>query len=188
MSVPRVDASLAADTPPRPARVMLKPEVGPRMLATGYVDGAWWPRSRDLAAQASELARALGPYLGKITGISYNLPAWGPTIRKLRVDGVALRLAGYRFQDADTVDVLGRTHRITLLVVPPQATETAGNQTMARASAAGNTDNPGQLLTDSGVRTAPAAAPAASGDAVAMAGEEMQSRWETDGGRVYERV
>jgi uncharacterized protein DUF5994 len=178
MSVPGVDTSLAADTPPpRPPRVMLKPQIGPKVSATGYVDGAWWPRSRDLAAQAPRLAQALGPCLGKITGISYNLTAWGPTIRKLRVDGAALRLAGYRFQDADTVDVLGRTHRITLLVVPPQATETAGDQAMVRASAAGNTDNPSQLLTDCGVRAAPAAdAPAASGDVVAMAGEEMLGR------------
>lgn len=190
MSVPRVVTILAADRSPQQLRLMLKPEIGRRVSATGFVDGAWWPRSRDLAAEAPALAKALAACLGSLDGISYNLAAWGATIRKLRVDGAALRLAGYRSQHADTVDVLGRTHRITLLVVPPEATQKAGHQALVLASAAGITNDPTQLLLLSGVRSgAPTAdAPQTSSDAAAVAAEDMDGRWNTDGGRVYERI
>jgi hypothetical protein len=172
MSVQRVMTIPAADRPPQQLRLMLKPEIGPRVSATGFVDGAWWPRSRDLAAEAPALAKALAACLGSVERISYNLAAWGPTIRQLRVDGAALRLAGYRSQHADTVDVLGRTHRITLLVVPPEATEAAGHQALVLTSAANTTDDPTQLLLLSGVRSSPptADAPHTSGDAALSIG------------------
>lgn len=46
---------VAAGQDPSPVRLQLKPE-GP---TTGFVDGAWWPRSRDLAAELPSLATAL---------------------------------------------------------------------------------------------------------------------------------
>lgn len=80
---------------------------------------------------------------------------WAATVRRLRVDGAPVRLAGYRLQDPDTVDVLGDTHRITLLVVPPEATKVAGHQAMALAADPANTDSPTRLLVASSVRIAP---------------------------------
>jgi hypothetical protein len=46
MSVQRISTILTADRPPQQLRLMLKPEIGPRVSATGFVDGAWWPHSR----------------------------------------------------------------------------------------------------------------------------------------------
>lgn len=146
MSVPRVVSVFAVDRPPRPPRLTLKPEIGPRVLSTGHVDGAWWPRSRDLAGEAPALAKALRGCLGDVEQVSYNLAEWGLTVRKLRVDGAALRLAGYRSQPTDTVDVIGRTHRITLLVVSPEATDAGGRAAMARAADPGSVATPAQLL------------------------------------------
>lgn len=152
MSVPRVTTISAAQKLLRPVRLMLKPEIGRQVLATGYLDGAWWPYSRDLAAEAPALAKALRVCLGGVERISYSLGAWEPAVRTLHANGALLRLGGYHFQHADTVDVQGRTHRITLLVVPPQATQAAGHQAMALASAAGGTEDPAQLLVASGAR------------------------------------
>jgi hypothetical protein len=120
---------------------MLKPEIGPMVESAGHVDGAWWPRSRDLAAELPVLAEALAARLGRVERVSYNLTVWAATVRRIRVDGAPVRLAGYRLQDADTVDVLGQTHRITLLVVPPEATEIAGHQAIALAADPANTDS-----------------------------------------------
>jgi uncharacterized protein DUF5994 len=153
-SAPRVVTILAPDRPPRPLRLMLKPEIGPMVASTGHVDGAWWPRSRDLDLELPVLAKALAAWLGRVERVSYNLTIWAGTVRRIRVDGASMRLAGYRLQDPDTVDVLGHTHRITLLVVPPEATEATGHQAMALAADPANTDNPTQLLVTSGVRIA----------------------------------
>jgi len=128
------------------ARLALKPGIGSRSLATGSVDGAWWPGSRDLAAQVPALLEALPTDLGRIERLSYNLAVWGATVRGLHVDGAVVHLAGYRTQNRDTVDVIGRDQVITLLVVPPEATEDAANRVLRAASSAGNTDNVGELL------------------------------------------
>lgn len=162
-------------------RLMLKPGIGPRVSVTGQVDGAWWPGSRDLAAEAPALAKTLRGCLGNVERISYNLAAWGPTARGLTVEGATLRLAGYRTQHPDTVDVLGRSHRITLLVVPPEATEEAGQRAMARAADPGNTDSPAQLLDVSHIRRA------GPRPTTRTALDDTGARWETDGGSVYER-
>lgn len=153
-SAPHVVTILAPDRPPRPPRLMLKPEIGPMVASSGHVDGAWWPRSRDLAGELPVLAKALAAWVGRVERVSYNLTIWAAVVRQIRVDGAPVRLAGYRLQDPDTVDVLGHTHRVTLLVVPPEASEAAGHQAMALAADPANTDSPTQLLVASGVRIA----------------------------------
>lgn len=180
-SAPRVVTILAPDRPPRPLRLMLKPEIGPMVASTGHVDGAWWPRSRDLVLELPVLAKALAAWLGRVERVSYSLSVWAATVRRIRVDGAPVRLAGYRLQDPDTVEVLGHTHRITLLVVPPEATEVAGHQAMALAADPANTDSPAQLLVASGVRVA-AARPVAR-----AAASDVQGGSEADGGQVRER-
>jgi hypothetical protein len=96
-------------------RLTLKPEANP----SGYVDGGWWPRSRDLGAELPVLMAALAARLGRIERVSYNLTTWGAADRKIEVGESVVRLAGYRSQHPDTVDVITAQHLITLLVVPP---------------------------------------------------------------------
>jgi hypothetical protein len=144
---------------PTATRLALKPGVGARSSATGFVDGAWRPGSRDLATEIPALLEALPTALGPVERVSYNLATWGATARVLHIDGAAVHLAGYRSQNADTVDVLARDYRITLLVVPPEATDDAARAALATASAAGNTDSPADLLAASDARPgAPVAA------------------------------
>ena len=47
--------SMTEPSRPHSLRLRLKPKA-PR---TGYVDGGWWPRSRDLVAELPELAEIL---------------------------------------------------------------------------------------------------------------------------------
>jgi len=133
-------------------RLALKPGVGPRSSPTGFVDGAWWPGSRDLGAEVPPLLKALPRAWGRIERVSYNLATWGPTARIVLLDGAAVHLSGYRSQHPDTVDLVGRDYRITLLVVPPDTVEGAAARAIATASSAGNTDRPADLLTASGAR------------------------------------
>jgi Family of unknown function (DUF5994) len=123
-------------------RLTLKPEANP----SGYVDGGWWPRFRDLGAELPALMAALAARLGRVERVSYNLTTWGAVDRKIEVGGSVVRLAGYRSQHPDTVDVITAQHLITLLVVPPETSAELANRALMAAADPGNTDAVKDLL------------------------------------------
>ena len=147
----------------------LRLRLKPRGAVTGYVDGAWWPRSRDLPAELPALVAVLAIRMGPVESVSYNLDAWEPAPRRITVDGRVVRLAGYRSQHPATIDVLSAGHRVTLLVVPPEATPEAAQGTLMAAGHRGNADRVEALL-----RTGSAYS----------ADEVAQQRWDLDGGPV----
>jgi hypothetical protein len=126
-----------------PIRLRLKPAA---QGAAGYVDGGWWPRSRDLAGELPPLLAALSPRLGAIERVSYHLGDWDPSVRRIKIDGRATRLGGFRSQRPHTIDVLGARLRLTLLVVPPDASGQAGQRSLTTAGHAGNIDSIADLL------------------------------------------
>ncbi len=109
----RPSADTAADTDPDTARLQFSPD------GTGRVDGAWWPRSDDLAAEVPGLAAALASRLGPVERVAYHPAAWRPAPKRIGTDRAAVRLGAFHTQDPGVVDVAGASARLTLLVVPP---------------------------------------------------------------------
>ena len=134
--------SSASSTLSTTDRLSLKPE----SATTGFVDGAWWPASRDLAAELPSLLAALGDRAGPVERASYNIGAWDAVPRKVRVDGNVVRMGGFRSQSAATLKVLGERRTLTLLVVPPETDEQAAHHILATASEADNTDGVDALM------------------------------------------
>jgi len=139
-SVPHDPALSEADPAEQSPRVHLKPAT-PDPGNPGYVDGAWWPRSRDLTAELPALFTALATQLGAIERMAYHLGEWQHTDRLLETSSARVRLGGFRFQSANTVDVVGAGRRITLLVVPPE-TSPADAEKIALAAADGHNIEP----------------------------------------------
>ena len=135
-------ASSTLPTVPTIDRLSLKPE----SATTGFVDGAWWPASRDLAAEMPSLLRRTGRPGGVVERVSYNIDAWNAVPRKVRVDGNVIRMGGFRSQSAATLKVLGERRTLTLLVVPPETDEQAAHRILATASEDGNTDRVDDLM------------------------------------------
>ncbi|MGW0597747.1 DUF5994 family protein [Streptomyces sp. NPDC002776] len=72
------------------ARLALKsasPSAGPAGL-----DGAWWPRSRDLPTELSALADVLDPLWGRITRIAVNPRHWPILPPRIVVNGHMVRV------------------------------------------------------------------------------------------------
>lgn len=125
-------------------RLRLKPKAPP----TGYVDGAWWPRSRDLTAELPALAEVLAVRMGHVERVAYGLSNWDTAPRRLTIDGVRVRLEGFTYQDKNIIHLTGSNRgRISLLVIPPEMNDTAGHDAMMTAGHRGNADRPEEILT-----------------------------------------
>jgi len=172
-SMPRSSSrALAVQDPHERLRLRLKPKAP----ITGRVDGGWWPRSRDLAAELPGLLAVLAVRLGRIERVGYHLDDWGPTPRRISGDDGAVRLEGYRSQHANTVDVIAARHRVTLLVVAPDASAQTAHAVLMAAGHRGNTDDVDTLL-----QSRPPAAPVL--DSADSQWETALQGWELDGGR-----
>lgn len=111
-TTPRRHKSPPEHTP----RLRLKPKAS----QSGYVDGAWWPASDDLATELPDVLAVLSVRLGPIGRVLYNLGEWATVPPRLQTGGRKVRLDGYVRQPLNTIEVVGiDNERIGLLVVPP---------------------------------------------------------------------
>jgi hypothetical protein len=115
--MPSGSNTLTTSVPATEPRLRLKPAAP----ATGHVDGAWWPRTRDLSAELPALLTALGSRLGRVDRVTYQLGEWQAPNRRLSAGEHVVRLEGFRSQRAGSLTVIGwDRRRLTLLVVPPE--------------------------------------------------------------------
>ena len=135
------------NTPPEHTpRLRLKPKAP----QSGYVDGAWWPHSDDLAAELPDLLAVLSVRLGRIDRVLYNLNEWAKPSAKLATGGRRVRLDGYRRQPINTLEVLGlNRNKIALLVVPPDTDPNEAHATLMAAAAPSNDSTVDSLLMNS---------------------------------------
>jgi hypothetical protein len=137
-------ATQTGSTPPEDrVRLKLKPRSG---STSGFVDGGWWPRSRDLSAELSDLLAVLAIRLGPVERVSYRLSDWEPAVRRIVVDGGLVHLVGYRGRPVSTVDVIAAKDRVTLLVVPPGAAAGAAHRALQASGHRDNADAVADLL------------------------------------------
>lgn len=143
---PLTEAAPSASTAAgRDVRLALKPHSA---SDTGHVDGAWWPRSRDLVAELPALVRGLAIDVGHLNRVSYRLPEWDPAPRRTGVGASLVHLAGYRSLSPNTVNLLVGGQWVVLLVVPPETAEQSAEHALGTAGAPNNTDSVVDLLAD----------------------------------------
>ncbi|WP_415925366.1 DUF5994 family protein [Streptomyces sp. ME19-01-6] len=138
----------------------------------GLLDGAWWPRSRDLLRELPALTDVLDARWGRITRVSVNPVHWPVIPRKVPVTGHTVHVGWFTDeQDPHKLILLSYTvGRWDLLVIPPETGASAAARLMAAAA------TPGSLVTASGLM----ANETATRDAREALSREEE--WETDGG------
>jgi hypothetical protein len=117
------------------ARLALKTESlsgGPTEL-----DGAWWPRSRDLTSELTALADVLDPLWGRITRIAVNPRNWPILPPRIYVNGHVVKVGWFTTElDPHAILLMSFTAgRWNLLVVPPETDTPSATRLMAAASA-----------------------------------------------------
>lgn len=182
---PVTNQSTTLERPTRPARLWMKPH-GP---VGGYVDGGWWPRTRDAEAAFTELVTALVPWTGPVVRIAYNLDEWHTDIRRLMVGKRCIRLEGFRAAPADTVAVTGTNrNRVSLLVVPPGTPAGVAHAALRTAADPDVAATVAEILTSTGIRLDEQAEPTRMFQLIPEQQPIPEQQWETEGGRVNHRV
>ncbi|MEU4804156.1 DUF5994 family protein [Actinosynnema sp. NPDC023587] len=157
---------MTSGPPPTPfpadrSRPLPRLRLKPPALPVGHVDGAWWPRSRDLVAELPALAGALADRLGVVERVVFARTFWGTAPEHVEFDGRTVTLLGFAALDTDVVQVSSTDHRhVDLLVVPPDADGRAADRALALASASDHTRLPAQILAAAGIASGPTSGPA----------------------------
>ncbi|MFD5855601.1 DUF5994 family protein [Streptomyces chartreusis] len=155
----------------------LRLSLAPKGPAPALLDGAWWPRSRDLGTELPSLAAVLDPLWGRITRVTVNPTQWPVVPRKVPVAGHVVKV-GWFLAEQDPHELLllsYRTGRWNLLVVPPQTTLVSAAWLMAAASDPLGTSTASRLMEEAArLRT------------VYEADRSVEEVWDSEGGRGHE--
>jgi len=111
-------------------------------------DGAWFPRSRDLAVEVPELVAELDRRGVKVERFTYALDTWEAPPRKLVVGNRSVRTGGFRSMDPLVVCLTwdGGARRADLLVVPPETDVLTGARALRLAVRRGLPRSPRMVL------------------------------------------
>jgi hypothetical protein len=124
--------------------------------ADSAVDGAWWPRSRDLATELPELIAALDLLGVRMERFTHPAEPWGPVARKVVVNGRTVRTGAFRSMDPQLVSLsVDGGRRIDLLVVPPEADALTGVRALRMSGLRDGRSTPQRLLAAAGSRPVP---------------------------------
>jgi len=134
----------------RPSPPPLRMSLAPSGSAPALLDGAWWPRSRDLWAELPSLTAVLDPLWGRITRVTVNPAHWPTVPRKVPVDGHVVKVGSFPTQQ-DPHQMLLLSYRVgrwDLLVIPPQTSPVSAAWLMAAASDPLRTSTASQLMAE----------------------------------------
>ncbi|MEU5632656.1 DUF5994 family protein [Streptomyces rishiriensis] len=119
-----------------PTSSSLRLALAPIGTRPALLDGAWWPRSRDLGAELPVLTSALDPLWGRITRVTVNPTLWPVIPRTVPVAGHVVKV-GWFLPEQDPHELLLLSYRVgrwNLLVVPPRTDAASAAWLMAAAS------------------------------------------------------
>lgn len=92
----------------------------------GFVDGGWWPRSLDLAAEIVGVLSELFAEGCTVHRVSYNLTGWQTPPTKMTVCERPITLTGHRNQSRSSITLVDTSNsnsatvnRLELVVIPP---------------------------------------------------------------------
>jgi hypothetical protein len=119
-------------------------------------DGAWWPRSRELATELPELVAALDLLGVRIERFTHPVQPWGPVDRKVVVNGRTVRTGGFASMDPQLVSLtVDGGRRLDLLVVPPEADALTGVRALRMSGLRDERSTPQRILAAAGSRPLP---------------------------------
>jgi hypothetical protein len=130
----------------RPLRLRLSPSIG-----QGALDGAWWPFSRDLTAEAVGPGE---PFPGVVRPDSQRRvlhPDWDAAPPRIKAAEVFVSLASFPREDTHRFLLISvaRSGVLQLLVVPPEWDDRVARHAMRNAAMPSNVKSAATILSES---------------------------------------
>ncbi|MGN6634127.1 MAG: DUF5994 family protein [Oryzihumus sp.] len=130
---------------------LLPPRLGLRAASRerpGPLDGAWWPRSSDLTAEAPSLLAAIWAARdSKPLHMTYDPGIWDSHPARVYVDGHRVKVGWFRTDDPHQVTVaLANGTRLIFMVVPSDLDADQTSWAMERSIEPDNVHGPAELL------------------------------------------
>jgi hypothetical protein len=166
-------AEVTADAISAPTAGPPRLRLGPTSSRRTLLDGGWWPRSVDPAAELPGLILAIDKLHGPVTQLVLNAAGWEPHLRRLEVTGRIRRMGYFTSQPAALLTArCDNGQRVDLLVVPPNTARRSAEAAMVLAATAGNRIHAPDLL-------------AAAGSASTRGTDGLVEQiWDSEGGRL----
>ena len=146
------------------------------------MDGAWWPCSRDAAAELPGLIAAVDRLLDRVTlRIGVHWDVWQSIPRRIPARGRQVRIGWFRHTDPRVITLIFTTGEpVVLLVIPPDTAAGPAEATLKLTAQ----DTTGLSIDDilTVARLPPDPAPPLRGTAA-----DGSARWENDGGSVTDQ-
>jgi len=152
------DATINPAPAVRLPRLFLRPDRSGAVL----LDGGWWPRSADPAAELPGLILALDERHGRITTVMVGTAGWDASRpRRLRVDGPSgsrvVRLGWFATMPAGLLTAISASdERTDLVTIPPQTSEQDAWAAMEQAAQSGNREHAPAILAAISAAASPA--------------------------------
>jgi hypothetical protein len=125
--------------PASPAPSVPRLRLGAALSRGTLLDGGWWPRSADPAAELPGLIAAVEGRCGRVTRLMLGPAGWDSQPRRLGAAGRVVKLGWFTSQPAGLLTALcGSSGRVDLLVVPAGTAEADALAAMDLAAQAGN--------------------------------------------------
>jgi hypothetical protein len=142
----------------KPRLLLQRDDSGPAPL-----DGGWWPRSADPAAELPGLILALDKRHGRITRVLLGTAGWNASRpRRLQVGGTAgnrvVRLGWFATMPAGLLTAISASdQRTDLVTIPPDTSGQQAAAAMGQAARAGNREHAPAILAGITAAATPAA-------------------------------
>ena len=120
-----------------PSRLPLRLSLS-RDFSHGRLDGAWWPQSRNLETELTDLVTSFPAKLGQITRATCSRTDWEHAPSEVRVGGEAVEVGQLQQDGTHMVILTLRSRNLTLLLVPPETSEVKAGEAMRVASSPTN--------------------------------------------------
>lgn len=113
------------------------------------LDGGWWPHSRDLIRELTQLAAEFPRERGRILRVLFSRPDWDTAPHRVDLGTRVLKVGSFPHDDTHVLTVQTSVgERLTLLVVPPRFTRGQGEEALLAASTPGNVHTAADLLNE----------------------------------------
>ncbi len=116
-------------------------QLKPYRSASEHIDGAWWPRSSQLADELPDLVASLSDRLGRVAMVGYRHNGWHETPPVVEIADHTIELLGFTSDEPASVILFGEDGRhITLFVIRPDTSQEVARQALEQAGVAGDPD------------------------------------------------